>query len=171
MQLTGAFFQMCRETNGLTKDEQAVEKWLRGRVREAIEDRNNYAHGDWWVGLPSSRSPDEIGDSWLVRIKPRPSEAHAEKIDLVPVDMLDKKSQELIALLDLVQMFGLICLEQPAVRLHSPDGMWRGITETVRVRDAFVKQGDKVEVKPRPSPATPQEHLRRAAAARAVRPP
>ena len=30
MQLSGACFQMCRQTNDLAKDEQAIEKWLRG---------------------------------------------------------------------------------------------------------------------------------------------
>lgn len=66
-----------------------------------------------------------------------------------------------------VQWFGLICLEQPAVRPNAPGGGWRGARETVHVGDMLVIQDGKVEFNPH-MPTTPQEQ-REAAAAKAAR--
>lgn len=160
--LAGAFFQLCRETCDLTEQEQAIEAWLRNRVRDAMEDRNNYAHGDWWVGLPGDPDP------WLARTKPR-TKAAAEKTERVPVGELDDKADGLVRLLMLVQTFGLICLEQPVVRANSPTGQWRGVAEPVRVGDALEKHNAEVRLKP-PRPSQTLAERRRNAARRAIRP-
>ena len=118
-QITGAFFQMCRQTNDLNDDEKKVEKWLRTRITEAIEDRNNYAHADWWIGLPGA-TRSKLSEPWTLRIKPRPSEDRAAKFAEVPTDELDKKAEELMDLLPLLQMFGLVCLEQTCRAIKKP---------------------------------------------------
>jgi hypothetical protein len=142
VQIAGAFFQLARQTNSFNDDEKAVEKWLRNQVTKAAEDRNNYAHGDWWLGLPS------VTDAVLFRIKPRASEPEAGKFERIPVDELDAKAEDLTALLGLVLAFGAVCLEQPAVRAERDDGSWRGLSDTVRLSDLLEKHEGRVRSKP-----------------------
>jgi hypothetical protein len=141
-QISGAFFQLARQTNSFSTDEKAIETWLRNQVRKAAEDRNNYAHGDWWVGLPS------VADAVLFRIKPRASEPEAGKFERIPADELDDKAEELADLFNLVVVFALVCLEQPAMRAESDDGSWRGLSDPVRLSDLLEKHEGRVRSKP-----------------------
>ena len=141
-QISGAFFQLARQTNSFSNDEKAVEAWLRNQVRKAAEDRNNYAHGDWWVGLPS------VADAVLFRIKPRATEPEAGKFERIPADELDAKAEELTDLISLVVAFALVCLEQPAMRAESDDGSWRGLTDPVRLNDLLEKHEGRVRSRP-----------------------
>jgi hypothetical protein len=166
-QICGAFFHMCRQTNDLSASEQKIEKWLRNAVGKAITDRNTYAHGDWWVGLPGTE--EKLSEPFLLRIKPRPGEEKAAKFESVPIRALDKKAGELESLLMHVQTFGLICLEQPAARPRSPDGTWRGTARPVRVEDALEMRDNLVRLKPPKPQRSSSQAVRRAAARRAAR--
>ena len=48
-QIATAFFAMCRAVTRLDAAEEQTASRISGRVGEAIEMRENVAHGDWWL--------------------------------------------------------------------------------------------------------------------------
>jgi hypothetical protein len=165
-QICDTFFHMCRQTNDLNENERAIEKWLRGAVGRAVTQRNNYAHGDWWVGLPAT--DEKLSAPHLLRIRPRPSAERAAELAAVPVHTLDKQAEELSSLLECVREFGVICLEQPARRARSPDAMWWGTTQPARVEDVLEMRDERAQLKP-PKPPRSRQAARKEAGRRAVR--
>jgi CHASE2 domain-containing sensor protein len=89
-QIATAFFAMCRAVTRLDAAEEQTASRISGRVGEAIEMRENVAHGDWWVGA---------------------SVLGAEAVERSARD-LDARSAALIALTNLVAEFGALCLHQ-----------------------------------------------------------
>lgn len=68
-QLADAFFAVCLADGRLDENEKKIGRALRARViREANENRNDLAHGDWWVSSPMY-GVEEL-PAMLARVKP-----------------------------------------------------------------------------------------------------
>lgn len=107
-----AFFTMCRHDNDLDDNEKRVESALRGRFGKINETRTDYAHGDWWVGAigEDAEGEETVLPPEVVRVRPRSSEPIPEKAKDVPVATLDEQSDEILALLEQIAVFGRVCL-------------------------------------------------------------
>jgi CHASE2 domain-containing sensor protein len=90
-QIATAFFAMCRAAAQLDLAEEKTASRLRTRVGEAIEMRDNVAHGDWWVGS---------------------SVLGAEAVELSARE-LDGRSDSLATLTNIVAEYGTVCLRIP----------------------------------------------------------
>ncbi len=90
-QIANAFFTMCRTVTHLDPAEEKTGARIGTRVGEAIEMRENVAAGDWWVGASS------LG---------------AEAVKRSATD-LDRRSDSLAELTNLVAEYGAICLHLP----------------------------------------------------------
>src|SRR6188472_2423007 len=67
--LANAFFGMCLHATHLDENEEKVAIRLRKEVRDEITRRNDFAHGDWWVGF-GVKEDGTGGDPSLWRTKP-----------------------------------------------------------------------------------------------------
>lgn len=126
-QLTNAFFAVCQQIGHFDEDEQKVGRWLRARVMEQIERRNDIAHGDWTVAQVVNIEPRQ-NISELLRIKPARASGLREVQD-VSADTLDEWSDELHDLSHMVAEFGQLAL---------------GINPAGRVSDAFTLERKRV---------------------------
>lgn len=117
--IAAAFFAMCRRTNELDSAEKKVESALRNRFVKINETRTDYAHGDWSVGQ-HWLDADVIMHPTVVRIRPRPSEPEPVKIKNVPVATIDEQADDILALLEQVSVFGIICLGDSIVLANPP---------------------------------------------------
>jgi CHASE2 domain-containing sensor protein len=90
-QIANAFFGMCRAATQLDVAEEKTAARLGVWVGEAIEMRNNVAHGDWWVGA---------------------SVLGVQAVERSARD-LDARSDALVTLINLVAEYGAVCLRQP----------------------------------------------------------
>jgi hypothetical protein len=131
--IANTFFGMCRVTNELDADEQKVASELRKTVKAAIKNRNDIAHGDWWMGL-AAEGAETIHDPIVIRIRPDRSKG-AVDLKQLTVGELDRMSESLAQLRNLVAEFGEICLG-PDKETHLPDG--------VRVSDILVIEDGRV---------------------------
>jgi hypothetical protein len=137
-----AFFTMCRHDNDLDDGEKKVESALRGRFVKINESRTDYAHGDWLVGMATETT---MLPPALVRVRPRSSEPTPEKIKAVPVETLDQESDEIMALLEQVSIFGKVCLEAQIVLAKPPPGSASILPHgALRVRDVLMIEQGKV---------------------------
>lgn len=84
-QLTNAFFAICQHVADLDDEETGVATRLKTEVKKAIKDRNDLAHGDWWINESGPR---------LSRIKPGRKQG-AEISKLLPVTEIDDRSDAL----------------------------------------------------------------------------
>jgi hypothetical protein len=108
VQLTDAFFAACLADGRLDSDEKKIGRSLRARVlKESSENRNDLAHGDWWIG--GLAADDTIRPSTLVRIKPA-KEVGAHIFEDLTVDELDRRSDDVLKLALRVHAFGSIAL-------------------------------------------------------------
>lgn len=137
-QIASVFFGMCRHLTDLDNDEQKVAARLQTRVvTDEIERRNDIAHGDLWID-PRSFSDWPEGRVQIIRIRPARKAGPFKTIDVMP-DELDKWSESLAALRDLVTEYGYICT---GARPYASEG--------IRVRDILVmKSGEVVREGPR----------------------
>ncbi len=90
-QIANAFFTMCRTVTHLDSAEEKTGARIGARVGEAIEMRENVAAGDWWVGS---------------------STLGAEAVKRSATD-LDRRSETLAELTNLVAEYGALCLHLP----------------------------------------------------------
>jgi len=120
-QITNAFFAICERQAELDDEEAQVAIRLKKEVKDAIADRNDFAHGDW-----SSLSPAQ--GPTLSRMKPgRRAGAFVEQIRTV--EEIDSMAWSVEQLADTVTEFGEACLGVHQIEL------WTGTS--VRVRDIF----------------------------------
>lgn len=123
-QITNAFFAICEEVADFDDEEAQVAKRLKNEVIDAISERNDFAHGDWWhytgkEGLPGFR---------LRRTKPGRKAGAAVDTMRTP-EALGETADHLEDLVDVVREFGQLCLGTHPLRETG------GID--VRVRDIY----------------------------------
>lgn len=151
--ISTAFFGVCRAVGELDDEEERIWNILRSEVREAIETRNDIAHGDWWIGnLALSESGPKVMPPRLIRIRPVRSEGPRKVLDLTVKD-IDALSDRLEALLGLIEDFGRLALELPVMItgvVATPTHVSKG---EYRVRDVLAVEGGarRKPSKPRPS--------------------
>jgi hypothetical protein len=143
-QIADVFFGMCREMGKPDGREAKVESALRKAVKAAIEKRNDIAHGDWSVGVPSDRD-EYVEPAILVRYRPLRAEGIQKAQSLSVVD-LDALSESLIVLGPLVQDYGILALGLWAEFLgERAERRNPGLDPaSVRVRDVLVWDGERV---------------------------
>lgn len=141
--IANAFFGMCRLMGDLDAQELRVESALRKAVRTAIETRNDFAHGDWFVGAPAGLVPhldqDAINDPRLARTIPNRSEGPTKEL-VLSVTVMDKRVAELAALTRLVVEFGGLALGLPLLFLDA-EGNRRVSNGELHVRDVLELHG------------------------------
>src|SRR5579862_2050863 len=90
-QIADVFFGMCKEWSQLDAEEAKVASALRKAVKQAIEKRNDVAHGDWHVGLPADKD-EHVERAVIIRYRPLRSEG-IQKIESLSVADLDGLSE------------------------------------------------------------------------------
>ena len=125
----GACFKLVEFENG---SEKKVAKRLNRIVKETIEERNELAHGDWF--LLQGWEPDSGIQPKLARFHLTETDSRPEMLD-TSVEWLDERSEAIRRLNGLVHEFGDICLPAAATA-HMYAGR--------RVRDFFLIDGDRL---------------------------
>lgn len=125
--LANAFFGMCLHAVDLDDQEEKVAVRLRKEVRDEIGRRNDFAHGDWWIGF-GVKEDGAGGDPALMRTKPsRKKDPWVTRE--VPITEIDERAEALHDLRQMVAEFGGICL--------NPDRATFIWGRAIRVRDVF----------------------------------
>lgn len=154
--VANAFFGMCRLTATLDRDELRVENILRRNVTRTIEVRNDFAHGDWLIGLPTSLaghiSPEDVEHPTLTRTLPNRSEG-PDKVKTLSIETIDALVSDLEELTRLVLEFGCLALGLP-VQCRDAGGDWRVSEGEVRVRDVLEAHGGGRGKNQRPATVT-----------------
>jgi hypothetical protein len=127
-----AFFGMCRHLReDDDSNEDKVEGVIRTEVQRAMSERNDIAHGDWFVNL-HDRQTGELRDAVVLRLAPMRAEGH-ERVIEYSVDRLEGATQDLRDLTVRVIDFGLIALGLPAL-------VENGKQHELRIRDVWTAQ-------------------------------
>jgi len=127
-QITNAFFAICERMAELDDEETQVARRLKKEVKDAITDRNDFAHGDWTTLWPD-QGPT------LRRMKPgRRAGAWVERVHRV--EEIDAMAEAVEELADTVTEFAMLCLGLHP--LEERTGM------AVRVRDIYRFRKHKV---------------------------
>jgi len=144
--ISNAFFGMCREAGDFDADEAKVASALRKAVAGIIEERNDFAHGDWWIGMKGHKAEGRVTrtgldtlDPMLLRIRPARSVGSRKLRDFSVMD-LDARTDHLLDVLTLVEEFGKLALGLPLFRTHPSDDVVVVVGE-YRVRDVLVVEG------------------------------
>jgi len=120
-QITNAFFAICERQAELNAEEAQVAIRLKTKVKDAIAERNDFAHGDW-SGLWTNQGPT------LSRMKPgRRAGALIEQE--FRIEEIDSRADAVEDLAEVVTEFAMLCLGFHP--LAERTGM------AVRVRDIF----------------------------------
>lgn len=146
-QISSAFFGLCRLAGEFDDDEAKVASTLRKAVLDLIEERNDFAHGDWWIGMKGHKAEQVVSrvgldtlDPMLLRIRPARSEG-SRKVTEYSVAILDAKTDHLLSILTLVEEFGKLALGLPLFREEPPsDDAFISVGE-YRVRDVLIVKG------------------------------
>jgi hypothetical protein len=128
-------FAMCRAVVAdFTKQEEKIESALRLRVMKETRWRNDLAHGDWW---PRSIAPETT--LYVARI--RPPDGNPSKVIPLTADDLNKRSDDVGALANLVTEFATLCFHDPPYE----DATIR-VGDILAIRDkAVVRDGSRVK--------------------------
>jgi hypothetical protein len=126
-QLTTAFFRICEIGTDLDKEEKQICARLRQEVRDETKRRNDFAHGDWWIGF-GSKSDGKTGDPYLWRTKPGKKDGPSDNKEL-PVEELDRLSGQVYELRQMVAEVGDICINPDLTAI-----IWG---KPIRIRDVF----------------------------------
>ena len=121
-----AFFGMCHLLGNLDQGEKKIAEALQVNVDRAIRRRNEFAHGDWWVGF-GAKADGSSGDPFLTRT--RKGDTFWTTRD-VPVGQLDALSNDLRTRTNYVTEFGEMCLAP-----ERSEFIWG---HSVRPKDVFV---------------------------------
>jgi hypothetical protein len=126
-----AFFGMCRMTIEHDDDEAGTAKKLYNAVREEIQLRNDFAHGDWYIGYWSRTGEDPAmpNPPWAEKVKPIRKEG---PLALIKKD-LDERTDEIGRLAALLDEYGRVCLHLSVVAER----------EDLRVRDVLAADGKR----------------------------
>jgi hypothetical protein len=147
--IANAFFGLCRHIGHFGDGEEAVASKLQNGVTKAIEYRNHIAHGDWFVGILDP-TEDYSPTSAIAHLHPMSKKGEYEKLIVIPSPELEKRTDALVALTNLVIEFGFLALDL-GVGVHErhQEGQYRvtwgslGVSggTRYRVRDALVVEG------------------------------
>ena len=139
--IANSFFGLCRTRGDLDTEEEKVWSALRREVKEAIETRNDIAHGDWEVGAMAFTEGEtpRVLKPRLVRIIPARTEGPFKLIEL-SVEDIDALSRRLEALLALAEEFGKLALKLP---VFVRGGKNHVSTGEYRVRDVLTAKKSK----------------------------
>jgi hypothetical protein len=131
--ITSSFFAMCLLTADLDDDEKSIAGKLQEAVTDEIKRRNDFAHGDWWIGWGPGTG--EMSAPKLGRVKPGRGKGDFKSAEQSAAT-LDALSDSLSELRNLVGEFGDICFKQHAYHpaLHET---------AIRVRDVLTLQGSR----------------------------
>lgn len=124
--ISSAFFAICRDEKGKSWDdeERRIADKLEESVIKEIQRRNDYAHGDWFIGFGSKDGPMDAPG--LRRTKPQRKSAPTTWTEIPTVE-LDRNAREIFDLRQLVLEFGDVCL-----------ALWQNpAAKGFRVRDVF----------------------------------
>lgn len=75
-QITNSFFALCERHAEFDDEERGVATRLKKEVKDAIADRNDFAHGDWRVRWPDQgpslmrTKPGRRDGAWIDRVRP-----------------------------------------------------------------------------------------------------
>lgn len=127
-QVADPFFAICRAVGELDDDEQAIEKLLRKRVSEEVEERNRIMHGDWLIAR-WTRDDLKAPTVMRVRVSARNTKEPIQERRFTVAE-IDDICERVAALKNVVWEFGTICTKQ---WVHAPGS---GRPEE-RVRDAL----------------------------------
>jgi hypothetical protein len=119
--ITNAFFAICERYAELDDEERQVAVRLKKEVKDAIADRNDFAHGDWSVLWPN-QGPT------LSRIKPG-RRAGPEVKQERSVEEIDAMAKSVEDLAGITNEFALICFGLHPVEERTGTA--------IRVRDIF----------------------------------
>jgi len=72
--LSNSFFAICERIADFDDEERGVATRLKNEVRKAIEDRNDFAHGDWELEFEeptlARTKPGRKAGAWFARVRP-----------------------------------------------------------------------------------------------------
>jgi hypothetical protein len=137
MSIAHAFFGLARRAGDYTSDEAKIANRLAKQVEDAIQTRNDIAHGDWEVGVRAPPDTPPEAAHRLMRILPHRKEGPYKAVVLTAAD-IDAMSDKLLDLLAVVMEFGKLALGLPLT------GTDRQVTKgEFRVGDVFVLRGGK----------------------------
>lgn len=126
-----AFFAICTNDSDLDVEEMRIASKLEEAVGQEIKRRNDYAHGDWFIGWGPQDGP--MDDPSLWRIKPSRKDGPLDNKS-IRTEELDSAADKITALRQLVAEFGDICLGGLITAHIAPD---------TRVRDVFMIEGSR----------------------------
>lgn len=148
-QIADSFFSMCRYDGNFDDDELAVSGALYDEVRAVITERNEFAHGDWWVGRLSFEDFKSVAPPELVVRKPKRKKGDFADFNRWTVERLKERSQRLEELVQDVTVFGYVALGLPIATRTNEHGMLihesRGhrVGDFLTVAPAKPKEGTK----------------------------
>ena len=122
--IASAYFGLCWRMGELDEDEQRVWSVLRNEVTEAIQTRNDIAHGDWEVGslaMGEAEGELKVMPPRLIQIIPTRREGAYQYTDLT-VEDIHALSDRIEDLLGLIQDFGKLaqsCPYSPTTRART----------------------------------------------------
>ena len=138
--IASAYFGLCWRMGELDEDEQRVWSVLRNEVTEAIQTRNDIAHGDWEVGslaMGEAEGELKVMPPRLIQIIPTRREGAYQYTDLT-VEDIHALSDRIEDLLGLIQDFGKLALKLPVVAHDEGSHVSMG---KYRVSDVLVVRG------------------------------
>ena len=107
--IADSFFGMCRYLGKLDDAEKNIANQLHNEVIEAIKERNNIVHGDWFT-TPEWSPPVEPDAAQLVRYYPSNRDGLFERIEPYTAEKLDAMSDRIFALRVHLSDFGRCAL-------------------------------------------------------------
>lgn len=121
--LSSAFFGMCLHAAHLDENEEKVAIRLKKEVRDEINRRNDFAHGDWWIGF-GVKEDGSGGDPMLMRTKSSRKQ-EPWRTQEIPIAEIDERTDALHDLRQMVAEFGEICLnpDRTAFKWGRPIGV------------------------------------------------
>ena len=132
--LAHTFFALCKELGNLGPDEEKIRLRLYDEVvQKAIPERNDFAHGDWWVGaivIGPDVDPHAPGYT-----RAKTNKARSTHTVQTPLDELAEKAAAISALRDVVIEFGEVCFGAHVLMTSDP---------ALRVSDLFVLRSKQV---------------------------
>lgn len=152
-QIANAFFAVC-DDRALDEDDLKIIRGLEKQVREAIKTRNDFAHGDWWVGIQGPRGMEA---PFFERVKPT-RRAGPYELRKVSAAELDGLSDALVTLRDWLWEVGAIRRGKHPTQVEDrphPSGIGTLVGPVLRYRDFFVVKKDGSIARDGPNATTP----------------
>ena len=107
--VSDAFFGMCRAVGGCDDGEAKIVNKLQDKVNDEITRRNDFAHGDWWLGFGGL-------DTSMVLARYKPSRRLSGSLNLYSPGALDMAANDVRQLTGWVVDVGGVCLDKSDCR-------------------------------------------------------